>query len=140
MPTTKLNLENMQKAAELHVQITRGVASLLELDPVMATALLAALANVVGVGGAGRGPKKGGARSDSVDFIAAELAKGGNKGLTKSALAVATGIKPWRIHSAVYGDQASKFLKVKNPAGGREKLIKLSQDAFEEAKSTGGTN
>jgi hypothetical protein len=137
--STRLSPSTFQKTAEIQAKIAADFAAFHSMAPNMAEAFLEGMATAYAVsqttsnGKPGPRSSKG---SAALEAIAALLARTQNHGLTKTELASATSLTESQVHSAVYlRPGADLFEKVKNPKGGREKIVRLTKPEFEKRVS-----
>lgn len=134
---SKSSFETLAKTLSLQCEIAASFQTLADLDASAAKSLVSKMADIVGLRTGGENGGDGRQSTPSgYDKVVAAFLSNGNTALTKTALAAAANVTEGSLHTIVYGDRKDDFLKETNPEGGRSKVIRMAQRAFEEARAT----
>lgn len=147
MSTANTETAAVTKLFTLQAKIAIEFAELVVLDRDMAAQLWIRMGSLVGMENQGlpsgdehvriipASAKSQKGEETNFDAIAKVFVKNGNEPINKIDIGARSGVGAASIHSLVYTTHAKRFERTTNPNGGKHKLICLTQEAYEQAKT-----
>lgn len=140
----KHTFQDVEGLFDMPKKIVRLVQELASQDPALARTVVAKLSAVVGIepeAGRPSSARQQERGSSVYDAVADYFVRSGNKPVLKTTLVKGSGVNEGSLHTLLYGGpKSSCFQIVKNPEGGRARIISLTHDAYEEAKGKQGVS
>jgi len=130
-------LSKLRKALVLQQEIADRVQELHAHDAATAIGLVRQLAAEFGIKADAPGAKKERVERGGGNYsaICEMFAKRNNQPVTKPEIAKLSGLTAAAVHSVLYTERPMSFQNSANPDGGRFKVWKLTDKAFEEVRA-----
>ena len=138
MPPTRLDV--LRKTLETQGEIARAFESLVTLSPDTAKVLVAQMADAVGLrcGDAAAADRQSRRGDGPLGEVERYFVRIGNTAKTKAEIVEETGINPNSLHTLLYGANKDMFDRLDNPAGGKGKIFRLTEEALRDARASHG--